>query len=146
MVVKINSKYKEDDFSDSNRLAFSLDVCVHRKHQMKQTRPTCLIPAHPSSRFTPAVSYKHSSHPQLHLNPGSFMMMIQILSATHLLICSTNMKLYSTPMKSHQYSSLIPLLTSKSTNFNSALNENISKHFCFKLMLEISILDLFILL
>ena len=37
------------------------------------------------------------------------------------------MKLYNTPMKSHQYSSLIPLLISKSTNFNSALNENISK-------------------
>ena len=26
--VKINSKYKEDDFSDSNAVAFSLDVCV----------------------------------------------------------------------------------------------------------------------
>ena len=28
LVVKINSKYKEDDFSDSNAVAFSLDVCV----------------------------------------------------------------------------------------------------------------------
>ena len=27
-VVKINSKYKEDDFSDSNTPAFSLDICV----------------------------------------------------------------------------------------------------------------------
>ena len=28
MVVKINSKYKEDDFYESNAVAFSLDVCV----------------------------------------------------------------------------------------------------------------------
>ena len=27
-IVKTNSKYKEDDFSDSNAVAFSLDVCV----------------------------------------------------------------------------------------------------------------------
>ena len=32
MVVKINSKYKEDDFSDSNAPAFSLDVCVLNIH------------------------------------------------------------------------------------------------------------------
>ena len=31
-VVKINSKYKEDDFSDSNAVAFSLDVCVLKIH------------------------------------------------------------------------------------------------------------------
>jgi len=29
--VKINSKYKEDDFSDSNADVNSLNVCVHRK-------------------------------------------------------------------------------------------------------------------
>ena len=30
--VKINSKYKEDDFSDSNAVAFSPDECVLKIH------------------------------------------------------------------------------------------------------------------
>ena len=30
IIVKINSKYKEDDFTDSNADVNSLDVCVHR--------------------------------------------------------------------------------------------------------------------
>ena len=31
-VVKTNSKYKEDDFSDSNAVAVSQDACVHKIH------------------------------------------------------------------------------------------------------------------
>ena len=50
-VVKINSKYKEDDFSDSNAVAFSLDVCVLKIHFLHVV-PTCQISAHLSSRFT----------------------------------------------------------------------------------------------
>ena len=30
--VNINSKYKEDDYTDSNASVNSLDVCVHRIH------------------------------------------------------------------------------------------------------------------
>ena len=42
-VVKINSKYKEDDFSDSNAVAFSLDVCVLKIHFLHVV-PTCQTP------------------------------------------------------------------------------------------------------
>ena len=90
-IVKINSKYKEDDFSNSNADVSSLNVCEHRK----QAHHMCQIPVHPSSRYS--VSYKHSRYSQLRLYPGSSMMMMQILSATHLLICPTNMKLYIPP-------------------------------------------------
>ena len=31
-VVNLNSKYKEDDYTDSNASVNSLDVCVHRIH------------------------------------------------------------------------------------------------------------------
>ena len=48
IIVKTNSKYKEDDFSDSNADVNSLNVCVHRK----QAHHMCQIPAHLSSRFT----------------------------------------------------------------------------------------------
>ena len=30
--VNLNSKYKEDDYTDSNASVNSLDVCVHRIH------------------------------------------------------------------------------------------------------------------
>ena len=55
MVVKTNSKYKEDDCSDSNADVNSLDVCVHWIHRIlfrHTTHPTCQISAQPSSRFT----------------------------------------------------------------------------------------------
>jgi len=48
----MNSKYKEDDFTDSNADVNSLDVCVLRIHFRNTTHHTCQIPAHPSSRFT----------------------------------------------------------------------------------------------
>ena len=32
MIVKTNSKCKENDFSNSNAVAFSQDVCVHKIH------------------------------------------------------------------------------------------------------------------
>ena len=38
-LVKINSKYKEDDFSDSNAVAFSLDVSVLKS--ISTMKPTC---------------------------------------------------------------------------------------------------------
>ena len=47
-IVKINSKYKEDDFSDSNTVAFSLDACVLKIHFLLMSCPhveSPLIPA-----------------------------------------------------------------------------------------------------
>jgi hypothetical protein len=53
-VVNTNSKYKEDDFTDSNAVAFSQDVFIHFLHVV----PTCqtpLIPA-PASPLTSQLS------------------------------------------------------------------------------------------
>ena len=41
--VKINSKYKEDDFSDSNAVDFSLDVCVLKIYFLHVV-PACQTP------------------------------------------------------------------------------------------------------
>ena len=57
-IVNINSKYKEDDCTNSNASVNSLDVCVHMIHFRNETHHTCQIPAHPSSRLTPAVRVK----------------------------------------------------------------------------------------
>ena len=95
--VNINSKCKEDDFTDSNADVNSLDVCVNRIHFRHEAHHTCNLRSSPLYTSRYSVSYKPSRHSQLHLNPGSFMMMMQILSATHLLIRPTNMKLYITP-------------------------------------------------
>ena len=49
--VKTNSKYKEDDFSDSNALAFSQDACVHKihsRHEVHTCNPRSFFP-----RLTP---------------------------------------------------------------------------------------------
>ena len=60
-IVKINSKYKEDDFSDSNAVAFSLNVYVlkihflhgaHMSNPASSPPPLLQIPA-------PAVSEEH---------------------------------------------------------------------------------------
>ena len=52
ILVKTNSKNKEDDCTNSNADVNSLDVCVLRIHFRNTTHHTCQIPAHPSSRFT----------------------------------------------------------------------------------------------
>jgi len=52
MIVKTNSKYKEDDCTVSNADVNSLDVGVLRIHFRNTTHHTCQIPAHPSSHFT----------------------------------------------------------------------------------------------
>jgi len=38
--VKTTSKYKEDDFSDPNAVAFSQDACVHKIHFRREVH-TC---------------------------------------------------------------------------------------------------------
>ena len=47
-------KYKEDDFTDSNAVAFSQDVFIHFLH----VAPTCQTPL---IRFPPHPSIKHPS-------------------------------------------------------------------------------------
>ena len=37
LIVNKNSKYKEDDFADSNAVNYSQDVCIHFRHEA----PTC---------------------------------------------------------------------------------------------------------
>ena len=51
-VVKTNSKYKEDDFSDSNADVNSLNVCVYTgsKHTTCVKSPLTLAPALPGSQ------------------------------------------------------------------------------------------------
>ena len=64
MVVKINSKYKEVDFSASNAVAFSLDVCVLKSI---------------SSMNLPHVkprSFLYTSHPT-----GSQVMRVELVTA-----------------------------------------------------------------
>ena len=46
------------------------------KHSHVTLAPS--FPPHPSTHPSPAVSLKHSRRSQLHLNPDSFMMVIQI--------------------------------------------------------------------
>ena len=44
-------KYKEDDFSESNAVAFSQDVCVHKihfRHEAHTCNPLRISPPHPS--------------------------------------------------------------------------------------------------
>ena len=79
-IVKTNSKYKEDDCTDSNADVNSLDVCVHRILFRHTTHPTCQISAHPSSRFTSqsAENIRDDHSSVSGSNPGSFIVMMQI--------------------------------------------------------------------
>ena len=50
-------KYKEDDFTDSNAVAFSQDVFIHFLHVVA----TCQIPALPSSSPQQPVKFRELS-------------------------------------------------------------------------------------
>ena len=81
----MNSKYKEDDFTDSNADVNSLDVCVLRILFRDTTHHTCQIPTHPSSRFTQqsAKNTGDDNNSVSGSNPGSFIVMMQIPIATN---------------------------------------------------------------
>ena len=58
MIVKTNSKCKENDFSNSNAVAFSQDVCVHKihfRHEAHTCNPLRISPPHPSITHPRAV-------------------------------------------------------------------------------------------
>ena len=81
MFVNTNSKYKEDDFTDSDAIDYSQDVCIYFRHEA----PTC----HPCS-FVPPLTPLHipawqsdwntgDAHNSVSgSNSGSFMVMMQI--------------------------------------------------------------------
>ena len=74
--VNTNSKYKEDDFTNSDAVDYSQDVCICFRHEVLTCHPRYFV--HPSTHPSPAVSLKHSRRSQFRLNPDSFMMVIQI--------------------------------------------------------------------
>jgi len=80
-VVNTNSKYKEDDFTDSNAVAFSQDVFIYFLHEA----PTCQTPLI-RSRLTPLHIPALSQVRRVGLVTAptqpldSFMLMMQILS------------------------------------------------------------------
>ena len=65
IAVKINSKYKEDDFSDSNTVDLSLDVCVLKiyfLHIVSACQTPLLLPPPLLQIPAQAVSYENSRH------------------------------------------------------------------------------------
>ena len=55
MVVNTNSKYKEDDFTDSDAVVYSQDVCIYFLHEAPTCYPCSFVPSflppQPGSQF-----------------------------------------------------------------------------------------------
>ena len=54
-VVNTNSKYKEDDFTDSNAVAFSQDVFIYFLHEVPTCHPCSFVPSSPLYTSQPSV-------------------------------------------------------------------------------------------
>ena len=67
MFVNTNSKYKEDDFTHSDAIDYSQDVCIYfrLKHPHVTLAPS--FPPHPSTHPSLAVRLKHWRCSQLRL-------------------------------------------------------------------------------
>ena len=64
-----NSKYKEDDFTDSDAIDYSQDVCIYFHHKAPTCHPRSFVPPSPSTHPSPAlaVRLKHWRWSQLRL-------------------------------------------------------------------------------
>ena len=47
IVVNTNSKYKEDDFTDSDAVDYSQDVCICFRHEALTCHPRSFVPPSP---------------------------------------------------------------------------------------------------
>ena len=51
MFVNTNSKYKEDDFTHSDAIDYSQDVCIYFRHEAPTCNPRSFVPP-PSPLYT----------------------------------------------------------------------------------------------
>ena len=54
-VVNTNSKYKEDDFTDSDAVVYSQDVCIHFRYEAPTCPPRSFVPSSPLYTSQPSV-------------------------------------------------------------------------------------------
>ena len=47
MFVNTNSKYKEDDFTHSDAIDYSQDVCIYFRHEAPTCHPRSFVPPSP---------------------------------------------------------------------------------------------------
>ena len=55
MLVNTNSKYEEDDFTDSDAVDYSQDVCIYFLMKRPHVTHAPSFPPHPSTLPSPAV-------------------------------------------------------------------------------------------
>ena len=92
MSVNTNSKYKEDDFTDSDAVDFSQDVCIYFRpwstHMSPSLLRSLLTPLHiPARQSDWNTRDDHNSVSGS--NPGSFMVMMQIPSHQQTMLTSS---------------------------------------------------------
>ena len=93
MSVNTNSKYKEDDFTDSDAVDFSQDVCIYVRpwstHMSPSLLRSLLTPLHiPARQSDWNTRDDHNSVSGS--NPGSFMVMMQIPSHQQTMLTSSS--------------------------------------------------------
>ena len=55
ILVNTNSKYKEDDFTDSNADDYFQDVCIYFRHEAPTYNPRSFVPPSPLYTSQPSV-------------------------------------------------------------------------------------------
>ena len=58
MVVNTNSKYKEDDFTDSDAIVYSQDVCIYFLHEAPTCYPRSFDPSSPLYTSQPGSQFE----------------------------------------------------------------------------------------
>ena len=93
MSVNTNSKYKEDDFTDSDAVDFSQDVCIYVRpwstHMSPSLLRSLLTPLHIPARQSD-WNTRDDHNPVSGSNPGSFMVMMQIPSHQQTMLTSSS--------------------------------------------------------
>ena len=54
-IINTNSKYKEDNFTDSNAVAYSQDVFIYFLHEAPHVKPRSFVPPSPLYTSQPSV-------------------------------------------------------------------------------------------